>query len=85
LLRVLRREIAQIDALAFAQPLVEGAEAAARNEDAHDFAGGRVHNVLLLKVRELAALGLHVRVRDVMGGVRLFAGDDADFCHKGDG
>ncbi len=81
MLRTLRREIAQINALALAQPFVEGAEAAGGNEDAHDFAGGRVHNVLLLKVWELAALGLHVRVRDVMGGVWLFASDDADFCH----
>lgn len=80
----LRGERSEIDALTFSEPLVEGAQTATRHEDTHDFAGGRVHDVLLLEVRELAALRLHVRVRDVIGGVRLFAGDNADFCHKGD-
>ena len=73
---------AEIDLLAFAQPLVERAEAAAGDHDLHGAAGSRVGDGFLLEVGHLAALRFHVGVRNVVAGQRRFASNGANFSHN---
>lgn len=79
----LHGNLRELDLLAFLQPLHEGAEAAGRDHDALLAAGGRVDDHALLQIRHLAALGLNVGVAHVVSSHWGFAGNGADFRHRG--
>lgn len=79
----LRRQLGDVELLAFVDPLHEGLEAARADEDAFLLARGRVHDLALLEIRKLTSLGFDVRMAHVVTRERFLAGDCANFGHKG--
>ena len=73
--------MAKIEFAPSGDPLIERAEATARNRDADWLAGCRIHDGLLLQIRHLATLRFDVTVADIASRQGSFASDHANLGH----